>query len=357
MRIWERYFIKEFLKILSVFLGCFYGLYILIDYASHTSALPHHQIHIKGAELFRYYLFIFVSRAEILIPVALLIAFIKTVCTLNRHQELVTLMAGGIKLKTLLRPFIVIGLIFTALIFLNEQFLLPTALKKLRRIEDATKHQKRKPQMIAHSIVLEDGSLFLFQIYDTSKEQFFDSYWIQSIDSIYRIKFLSPLFPVPLGYFVDHLTRQPNGELDVVTSFSDHFFPDLHFNQEILQSTLIDSDALSLTELWSQLPPEKKAVLSERESKLYTSFYWKILIPWLCFFAIIAPAPICVRFSRQMPLFLIYACGIFGLIGVYLFLDAAQVISQRQVLDPMWAFGFPFVLLFTIFGWRFIKLS
>jgi lipopolysaccharide export system permease protein len=79
--IWERYFFKEFIKVFLLFLFCFYGLYILIDYASHTSALPHHQIQLHLYEVARYYLFVFASRAEILLPLALLIAFVKTVST------------------------------------------------------------------------------------------------------------------------------------------------------------------------------------------------------------------------------------------------------------------------------------
>src|SRR5436190_24088446 len=112
-KIWERYFLKQMLKVFFLFLFCFYGLYVVVDYASHTSALPHHQTQVPGQELIRYYLFVFASRAEILIPFALLIAVIKTLITLNTHQELVALLASGVRLKTLMRPFILMGLVCT----------------------------------------------------------------------------------------------------------------------------------------------------------------------------------------------------------------------------------------------------
>src|ERR1700692_331215 len=99
LKIWERYFLKQFLSMLFLFLFCFYGVYILIDYASHTSALSHHKIQIPWFEAARYYLYVFATRSEILLPVALLIAFVKTVCSLNTHQELSALMACGFKLK------------------------------------------------------------------------------------------------------------------------------------------------------------------------------------------------------------------------------------------------------------------
>lgn len=355
-RIWERYFLKEMAKFFFLFLFCFYGLYVLIDYASHTSALPHHHTSIKQQEMIRYYVFIFASRAEILIPFALLIALIKTLCSLNSSRELVALLAGGFKLSVLLRPFLLIGLFFTFLLFLNEQFLLPDALKKLRHIEDSNKHQRsrNKLAMAVRHLVLEDGSLLLFQSYDTAQERFFDVYWIESIDRIYRIKYLYPYTSTVTGYFVDQLIRQPSGELAHQESFDKLYFNTIRFNQEVLQSTLIEADALSLSDLWQQLPSNQED-LSEKESKIRTAFYWKLVIPWLCLLAILAPIPFCLSFSRTLPVFFIYVCGVFGLIAFYLLLDAAQVISKRQVLDPLWAITVPFLTLLAFFSWRFIK--
>lgn len=357
-KIWERHFVKEIAKVFFLFLFCFYGLYVLIDYASHTSALPHHQTQIRFQELGRYYLYIFASRAEILIPFALLIAVIKTLCRLNASHELVALMAGGIRLHLLLRPFLLIGLFFTCLLFLNEQFLKPTALKKLRRIEDATKHQnsRNKLSLAVRHVILEDGTLLLFQSYDTAKEQFFDAYWVQSIDSIYRMKYLSPYTAIPIGYFVDHLIRLPSGELGYKESFPEKVLTGLHFNNESLKSTLLEPDALSITELWNQLPVNSND-LNEKESKILTAFFWKLAIPWLCLLAIIAPAPFCVSFSRLLPVFFIYVCCVFGLIAFYLFMDAAQVIAKRQALDPALAIGMPFVCVMALFGARYIQMN
>lgn len=356
--IWERYFLKQFAAIFFLFLFCFYGLYILIDYASHTSALSQHHIQIHWHDIVRYYLYVFASRAEILLPLALLIAFVKTVCTLNAHQELVALMASGTSLKTLMRPFLLMGLFCMGMMYANEQFLLPEALKKLRRIEDATKHQKTRhaPPLTVRQVKFEDGSLLIYQDYDTAKERFFDVYWIPSIDHIYRIKYLSPYQTVPTGFFVDELVRQPNGELLQQASYPAFAFASMQFNQELLQSTILEADMLSLTDLVEQADQISSAS-NEKESKVLTALYWKLAIPWLCVLAILAPAPLCVRFSRQLPIFLIYVCSLFGLIAFYMLMDAAQVIAKRQVLSPLWAIWVPFLSVFGFFSWRFAKMN
>lgn len=355
--IWERYFLKEVIKFFSFFLGCFYGLYVLIDYASHTSALASHHIQIGWQEIGKYYLFIFASRAEILIPLAFLVALIKTLCQLNVHYELVAFMASGIKLRTLLRPFASIALLLTLLLFINEQFWMPTALKRLRRIEDGTKHQKHRHllSMAVRHLILEDGTVFIYQSYDSALERFFDAYWIRSIDDVYRMKYLSPYGEVPIGYFVDRLIRQPNGVFTTQASSEQMPIPDLHFNHEILLSALMEPDGLSLTELWEQLPSLSQEELPEKETKILTAFYWKLSIPWLSFIAFLAVTPFCLIFSRQLPIFFIYVCGIFGLLALYLLLDAAQVIAKRQVLAAEWALGLPFLVISAFCGWRFIK--
>lgn len=357
LAIWERYFLQQFIRMFLLFLSCFYGLYVLIDYASHTSALAQHHIHIQWSELARYYLFVFASRAEILLPLALLIAFVYTICSLNHYRELVALMSSGFKLKLLMRPFLIMSLLCVLLMYANEQFLLPQALSKLRRIEDASKHQKSRhaSHLTVRHVVLENGSLLLFQDYDTANERFFDAYWIESIDSIYRMKSLVPS-SVPTGFFVDHLVRQSNGELLQEAAYEQLPFPHIQFNPELLQSTIVDPAILPLSELAAKAF-EASPELNEKESKILTAFYWKLIIPWLCLLAIVAPAPYCVIFSRQLPVFLIYVCSLFGLIAFYMFMDAAQVVAKRQVVPPFWAICVPFTTIFSYFGWRFARMK
>lgn len=355
--IWEFYFLRQFIRIFLLFLCCFYGLYVLIDYASHTSTLAH-KTHIPWQELIRYYLFIFASRAEILLPLALLIALVYTICTLNTHHELIAFMASGFSLRLLMKPFMMMGLFCVLLMYANEQFLLPEALRNLRRFENATKHQKhRQSTMLSvQHVILEDGSLLIFQKYDAVKERFFDVYWIESINSIYRMKYLSPNLSAPLGYFVDHLIRKTSGEVIQETAYLELSFPAIKFNPDLLQSTILDPDILSLFELAEQVFTISSST-NEKESKILTAFYWKLCMPWLCLLAIIGPASFCVKFSRQLPVFFIFVCSLFGLIAFYMFIDASQVVAKRQIISPLWAIFGPFLITFCYFGWRFIKME
>jgi lipopolysaccharide export system permease protein len=357
-KIWERYFIRETLMTFFLFIVCFYGLYILIDYASHTSALPQHRTQIHWRTLGEYYFYIFVSQAEILIPFAFLIATIKTLCQLNMRNELVALMAGGIPLKTLLRPFLFLGLMFTCLIFINEQVFLPMALKKLRHIEDVGKSQrKNRTQSLVstHNILLEDGSILLYQSYDTARQLFNEVYWIRSVDELYHMKSLSPYTQIPIGRFVDHFTRNSNGNLVQNEAVMSQYFPEIRFNLETLHESLISAEDLSITALWNKLPAQSSQVLSEKESRILSAFYWKLAIPWLSLLAVIGVAPICTRFTRHLPVFFIFVGCVFGLLAFYLLIDASLVLAERQVIPPAWAIWFPFFTISSFFGFRFLR--
>jgi lipopolysaccharide export system permease protein len=330
---------------------------VIIDFASHTSISYYRQGQLHLQDIVLYYLYVFASRAEILLPIALLIAFVKTVCTLNTQNELIALMASGIKVKTLMRPFLIVSLFCTLLLYANEQFLLPEALKKLRRLEDSTKHQRSRnhPTVAVYHLVLEDRSTLLYQNYDKVNERFFDVFWIPSIDNIYRMKYLSHNQDIPLGSFVDHFTRSQSGELLQEASYLQRTFPEIQLNDELLHSAIFDPDILSFSGLTEQIK-SFSLIQNEKESKVLTAFYWKLAIPWLCFITIIGAAPYCVHFSRQLPVFLIYACTLFSLIAFYMFIDAALVVSKRQVIPPFIAIICPFLTVFGFFQWRFAKL-
>lgn len=357
IKIWERYFLKEFLYGFFLFLVLFYGFYVLIDYANHTTSLHHHHVHFNWKEFAFYYACEFLKRLDILVPFAILIATIRSLCNLNVHNELVALMASGLNLKKALRPFLLMGLLGTCLIYLNMETLLPRAMRKLQYFEDIQKSEKNRNNLLpsANHLTLEDGSVLLFNHYDSAQRRFFDTYWIRSFDNIYKIKFLDPHTIQPIGYFVDHLLRNVEGNLSLTEIFQTYTFPNMKFNNERLIDIIIPTDNMPLSTLWKKLP-NASLPSNEKEARIHTAFICKMLLPWLCPLAVIGPAPFCLFFTRQLPVFFIYAGSIFALLTFYLVIDAAKVLAERQVLSPDLALGAPFLLLSSFLTYRFLKI-
>ena len=333
-KIWERYFLFETLKVFFLITFCFYGLFILIDYASHSGANQNHSM-MNWNELFRYYLYEWILRADVLVPFALLIATIRTLCDLNIHNELVALQASGIAMRSLLRPFVFLALTFTILIYCNTEWNLPYALAKTRRMQTQKEviKQKKQKRWLVQSVELEDHSTLIFQNYDKAKKRFFDVYWIQNFDEIWRCRYLYPYKNPPLGIQVDRLKRDADNSLYKAETFSTHAFPKMRFNQKTLLDTLTPSKELAISTLWKRIPKSLQPK-SEKEAEMTAAFLHKITIPWLCFFAVLAPAPFCVRPGRMHPVFFIYAFSIFSLVGCYLILNSGMILGGRQVLPP-----------------------
>lgn len=351
--IWERYFLRETIKTFILFLLGFYGLYSLIDYSTHAASFKHY--HFSLLDILNFYAFEFVTRMDVLIPFAFLIACIKTLCSLNKHNEIVALMASGIKLKRLLFPFIAFGLFLMALIYFNSEVFQPMSAKYNTKLDHARSKSKQKKHFSIQQIILEDNSSFIFREYDSEIKEFFDAYWVRSLDDIYRINRLSPYTVEPIGYAVDRLQRNPEGFLIAAEFFSVKTFPNMHFNKEQLLKSVDQPETQSLTELYKKIPSHENE-LSEKEAYLKTTFYYKLAMPWLCLLAIVASAPFCIRFSRTLPVFFIYAMSIFGLVTFYLIMEATVVLGERQMVDPGVAVGVPFLSFFAFFGWRFLRL-
>jgi lipopolysaccharide export system permease protein len=352
--IWERYFLRQTIKIFVLVLVSFYGLYALIDYSTHSSSFQHY--HFKLIDIVRFYAYEFVARMDALVPFAILIACIKTLCTLNRHNELVALIASGIPLKRLLIPFIAFGLLLTGAAYLNTEVLQPRATKYHLQLEHkrAKEKQKKHHHPFIQQLNLEDNTSLIFQSYDSISERFFDSYWIRSIDDIYRIRYLYPHAAQPKGTFVEHFQRDNNGRLIITQTLAEADLPDMHFNKKTLLDTVTSPSHLSLTSLKEKLPAHGK-ILSEKEARLLTTYYYKLALPWLCLLAVIAPAPFCITFSRTLPIFFIYALSLFGLVAAYLIMDAAVILGERQLIAPAIAIWTPFTLFFAFAGWRFLR--
>lgn len=354
--IWERYFLKELVKTFFLFLFIFYGLYILIDYSSHMSSASHHHGKLNIQEFFMHYSYEFVLRAEILVPFALLIAFIKMFCQLNIQNELVALLAAGYSKKQLLTPAISLALLITLALYFNTEFLMPKANRKLQNLDVKYVQKKRDLKPAVHHLLLEDGTTLLFRFWNQTLKQFEETIWIRSIDEFWHIKHLNPNSYPPKGEMVDILKRTQAGLLLLNKSMPQAEIHEMHFNKKRLLETITPPDELALSALSKKLP-KKQAETNEKEARILTSFYHKLALPWLALIAIFAAAPSCLRFTRTLSTFFIYAGAIFGLVAIYLILGAGRVLGERQVISPLVAIFVPFTFFALLFIFRFCRIK
>ncbi|NGX45048.1 MAG: hypothetical protein K940chlam2_00188 [Chlamydiae bacterium] len=350
---WERYLFRELFKTFIFFLAAFYFLYVVVDYSAHM------QDFIKGkslslSNLFLYYCFQFVKRADILLPLALIVSSIRLLLTLNLNKELLAFQSAGLSWKKLLRPFYFVALSSTLVIAAFNQFALPSSLNFIDKFYDThLRHSHRGNRSDPlHVIHLEDHSKLVYQYYDSARQAFFDVVWMRSPDELWRIKYLQADPNNPIGEYVDHLVRTDEGHFEKRSSFDTLLFRDLKWRSDLPRKGFIPFENRSITSLYHMLK-EDQQLSAYQSNELLTQILYKSVMPLLAPLVLICCAPFCIRYGRQLPQLLIYALSIFGFVGFIALMDAAVILGENATISPYLAIFFPFSLITLFFGWNY----
>ena len=355
--LWQRYFLREILKIFFLFLSCFFLLYVLIDYSMHMQEILKNKS-FSLSELMYYYAMLFSKRCDLLLPLSLLISTVKVLISLNHRNELLALQTAGISLHALTRPFFFVGLLCVAVNYLNFEILAPKSLHYIDCFEKKFLKKKKPPktpQTSIHALLLEDGSHFLYQSYNPSKKEFFDAFWIHSIDHIYHMKTLSIQSYPPVGTYVDFMKRNEQGRIQKISSYPSYSFDSLSLDFKMHTLSEQPLENRSISKLF-QMTQKKSLSGYESQEAVQTHFYFKILMPWLSILVLIGGIPFCTPSNRNLPSFVIFSLTIFGYITFFTIMDACVILGETQVMSPFWAiFSVPIAFL-AIFGTRFFRL-
>lgn len=355
--LWQRYFLREILKVFFLFLSCFCLLYILIDYSMHMQEILKNKS-LSLLELIYYYAMILSKRCDLLLPLSILIATVKVLTSLNHKNELLALQTGGISLHALTRPFFFVGLLCVGMNYLNFEILTPKSLHYIDSFEQTFLKKRKlskKPTPSIQALLLEDGSHFLYQSYDPIQKEFFDVFWIHSIDKLYHMKTLSLSPAFPLGTYVDLMKRNEQGRIQKVFSYPTYSFETLSLDLNMQNTLDRPIENRSISELF-QIAQENSLYRHDSQEAIQTHLYFKILIPWLPIFVLIGAIPFCVHSTRHLPTFIIFSLTIFGYIAFFTIMDACVILGETQVITPFWAiFSVPIAFL-ALFGIRFFRL-
>jgi lipopolysaccharide export system permease protein len=352
--IWERYLLREIFKVFFLFLGCFFFLYALVDYSMHMQDFIIDK-KIQMTHIATYYFFHFIKRADLLIPLALLISTLKVLFALNARGELIALQASGLPLKKILRPFFFIGLLCTLFNLASSQFLLPSSLNFLDRFrQEHFRHHRDHRKEPVHALCLKDRSKIIYRTADVEKTLFQDVFWVRSVDEIWRMQSLSVDPENPVGFYVDHLERNREGNFEKVESFDQYRFAKFRWQPDPTGKGYTPLENRRMSELLQLLIQKTKTTAYEYPQVL-THFLFKVVMPFLSLLVIAAGAPFCLQHSRNLPLFLTYAIALFGFIAFFALMDAAMILGENLVVSPYLAILLPMTLCGIVFGFIYRK--
>ena len=351
IKIWYRHLLTHLTLTFLFLLVCFFTIYAIVDLSVHgvrfLSTGP-----TTFLEIALYYFHEFAKHLELFLPLTLLIASMKVLLDLNTHNELVALQMAGLSKKTLLRPFFLFAALLSFVSYANSQWLAPDAqdASYTFRNQHSKKKKKAKREHV-YNIALEDDSELIYQSFDEKNKELFDVFWVKSGSDIWHMKFLKIDLKHPQGRFVDHLKRNDKGQFEKTESFDVRSFPRLPWDDEAVLERFVPFENRPISTLLSQA----SGLTAERQS-VFSHLHYKIAIPLLPFFIIIAISPIAMRFSRTRPTFLIAAISLFTFIGLMTVLDGMLILGENQVIPGYLAIWGPIALIFAFTFPRFAKL-
>jgi lipopolysaccharide export system permease protein len=127
-----RYLTKELLKYFGIVLVTVVGIYLSVDFFEKIDNFLDAKLPLSKAVVF------FALRVPFIVaqitPVGVLLAVLIVFGLMARNNEIVALKSGGVSVYYLFKPVLVIGLIFSALLFFLSEVLVPMTMGRANRI-------------------------------------------------------------------------------------------------------------------------------------------------------------------------------------------------------------------------------
>lgn len=351
VKIWQRYLFQEILIVFFLFLACFYSIYALIDYSLHMQDFMQDS-RVTFSHILLYYLFEFIKRADLLIPLSVLVTTIKVLFALNIKGELVALRASGLSLKVILRPFFYLAGFLALFNYLSNEWILPSSLTFVDQFQEQHWKCTSKDSHL-YTSSLPDQSKLIYRTQDPQKQLLIDVFWLRNTDEIWRIKSLCYDPKQPMGFFVDQLKRNGEGHFEKIESFEKYPFPLFCMDRLDNYKPLISLENQKISTLFKNLTQKR---LSPYEYPVALSYFLlKMTMPLLSLLVVTAIAPFCINHRRCFPVFLTYALALFGFIAFFALLDAAVILSENETVSAVYAILGPFFICLSLFSYRYLK--
>ncbi len=354
--LYKKYLLKKTLKLCFFILLCFFLLYSIIDYSLHSQEF----LKAKGllwTDIFIYYAATFVKRLDLSLPFALLLSSISVLLSLGKHFEIIALQAGGLSKKALLRPFFQVAIIFSTLIILNFELVLP---KSLNYIDNFEKNYYKKTRLepskkaAVHHYELEDSSLLIYTNYDSKTNELFDLFYYISIDHIWKIKKLKLSDGFALAHYAQEFQRDTLGNLNKTGDYPQRIFDTLPKKLSLGISIKDNIESQSLSKLFKPNNLHFNPVEKINRLKL-TQLLFKLMISLLPILCVLSSAPFCLEFKRNVLPFKIYSIFLISFIFFFTLVDTCVIISETSRFSPWLVLLSPFIIIFSTFSWIYLK--
>ncbi|MBS0623978.1 MAG: LptF/LptG family permease [Verrucomicrobia bacterium] len=348
--IYKHYLFRQISKLFFFFLSATVFLLIIFDLSARANLFR--QPHMHFGIILLYELTQLMKLLNHLVCFVLLLCTV-TLCTqLTRTRELIVLTTGGISKRSVLHPLLAFAVLVMTALYFNGQWIAPKANAWNHNFRSTYLKQQTAPTVSMLSLPQDDSEL-IYANYNAKQNTLEDVYWLKNSSTIWHMKYLD--LKNHQGYFVDKLTKTNKGWKRVTSVASTESLP-ISLDNKALKSKILPLTSQSLSQLSHQTSLSVHKV-PDRIAKTTAYFLQQLTLPLACLFAVLIPAPFCLHFSRQMPVYMLFFWTLLGGICYLVIVNTSSILGGSQLLAPVVAICVPPALL-TIFSlWNYARLQ
>lgn len=132
MKLLDRYILGQFVRIFFIVTAAFVSIYVLVDFFEKIDNFM--EAGKSMSLVLRFFLLSIPFIVDMLGPVLILLSGVITLGMLSHNRELTAMMAGGIHMRTIVKPILIGSIIFTILFLSMAQWILPRTISATNEI-------------------------------------------------------------------------------------------------------------------------------------------------------------------------------------------------------------------------------
>lgn len=283
MTLLHRYLIKETSKHFSLVFVLVIGLFVAVDYLGTMDEFLQADI-----SLLRAFFFVLLKVPFIavqLIPVALLLAVLVVFGLMSKHNEIVIVKSSGISIYYLLKPVLVLGVIFSVLLVLVSEILVPATMAKANAIKFQEIRKEEGAIFKEHDIWHKgNGTITHIQYYNTSEKTihgFTRFFFNDRFQLVRRMDAGKGVFSDGRWVLETVMVLSRDGEAGDYRSTSHNTqTKDLGFNPQDLKEVVKRSEEMNFPELLAFIKKVEQDGYDATQYKV--DLYGKTAFPFIC---------------------------------------------------------------------------
>ena len=314
------------------------GIYVAVDFFERIDDFMEAKLPLSKALTFFFLKTPFVI-VQIL-PVCILLAVLVVFGLMARNNEIVALKSSGVSIFYLLKPVIVIGLIFSILLFFFSEAIVPITMGKANQIwlrevrKESAVISKEKNIWIKGNRLITHIAYFnpkIITVYGITLYQFDEKFrLIRRVDAEKGIFKQGPWL---LEHVMEQKLNQEDGNYKI--TFHAKLSETFDFAPDNLSQVIIKSEEMSFKELLEYI---KKVELEGYNAAVYrVDLYAKVAFPMVCIIMCMLGVGIAVRGSvtKGLPVSIAYGVGITFL--YWIFYSLCISLGYGEMLPPFFA--------------------